>query len=106
MYIILITLSLYFNAYRTLSIFQSAKYTQFAALYRNWFAKKRLILHLHMAIKGQFVPFNARLDAVNKHPQLETVKNFADKEKTPLETQGETPDPSGCTCILLDPRHN
>lgn len=60
-----------------------------------------------MVIKGQFVPFDARLDTVNKHPQLETVeKNLADKEKTPLVTQGKTPDPSGCTHILLGSRHN
>lgn len=42
-----------------------------------------------MVIKGQFVLFSARVDTVNKHPWLETAEeNLADKEQTPLETQG------------------
>lgn len=99
MYIIPITHSWYFNSYHVLSIFRSAKYTQSAVLYRNGFAG---FLQLHTVIKGQFVPFNAGLDTVNKHPLLETVeKNLAGKEKTPLETQGETPDPRRCTHLLL-----
>lgn len=60
--------------------------------------KKRLILQLRVVVKGQFVPFDARLDNVNKCLQLETIeKNLADTEKTPLGTQGKVPDPGGCT---------
>jgi len=92
MYITLIMLSLYFNSYHILYIFRSSKYTQSAVSHRNWFAKKRLILQLRMAIKGQFAPFDTRLDTVNKHLQLETVeKNFADKEKKTFQNPGRNP---------------
>lgn len=60
-----------------------------------------------MVIKGQFVPFDARLDAVNKHRQLETIeKNLAEKEKTPLETRGKPPDPSVCPHSFSHSTHN
>lgn len=55
-------------------------------------------MQLRVVIKGQFVPFDARLEDVNKCLQLESVeKNLADTEKTPLGSQGKAPDPGGCT---------
>lgn len=47
---------LYFNSCHILSIFQSAKYTQSAVLYRNWFAKKGLFCSYIWSLKDNFCP--------------------------------------------------
>lgn len=65
------------------------------------------ILQLCIVIKGQFVPFDAKFDTPNKHPQLETAEKYlADSGKTPSHTQGKTPDSNWHIHILSDSRHN